>query len=66
MGKCRGFVIVGAWIGFADRLQIVYEDGMKQVTADLTTKEKRIKARDQDSRTYIEYSDAIQQCFRHF
>lgn len=47
MGKCRGFVIVGAWIGFADRLQIVYEDGMKQVTADLSTKENRIKARDQ-------------------
>jgi hypothetical protein len=47
MGKCRGFVIAGAWIGFADRLQIVYEDGMKQVTADLSSKETRIKARDQ-------------------
>ncbi|KAI2495392.1 hypothetical protein MHU86_19146 [Fragilaria crotonensis] len=47
MGKCRGMVIAGAWIGTADKLQIVFENGMKQVSADLSTKENRFKARDQ-------------------
>lgn len=45
-GKCRGMVIAGAWMGTASKLQIVHENGMKQVTADLTTKESRNKARD--------------------
>ena len=47
MGKCRGMVIAGAWIGKADKLQIVFENGMKQVTADLSTHLSRLKARDQ-------------------
>ena len=47
MGKCRGMVIAGVWIGSPDKLQIVFENGMKQVTADLSTKDNRIKARDQ-------------------
>lgn len=46
MGKCRGMVIAGAWVGSADKLNIVHENGMKQVTVDLSTKESRTKARD--------------------
>lgn len=47
MGKCRGMVMAGAWIGSADSLQIVFENGMKQVTADLSTRDNRMRARDQ-------------------
>jgi hypothetical protein len=47
-GKCRGMVIAGAWMGAtpSSGLKVVHENGMKQVTADLTTTESRKKARD--------------------
>jgi hypothetical protein len=46
LGKCRGMVIAGDWVGQADSLEIVFENGMRQITAELSTKESRLKARD--------------------
>jgi hypothetical protein len=46
LGKCRGMVIAGDWVGEAESLEIVFENGMRQVTAELSTKESRLKARD--------------------
>jgi len=50
-GKCRGMVIAGAWMGATDGgLKVVHENGIKQVTADLTTADSREKARDKGLR----------------
>eukprot|EP00543_Licmophora_paradoxa_P012806 CAMPEP_0202466846 /NCGR_PEP_ID=MMETSP1360-20130828/70121_1 /ASSEMBLY_ACC=CAM_ASM_000848 /TAXON_ID=515479 /ORGANISM="Licmophora paradoxa, Strain CCMP2313" /LENGTH=77 /DNA_ID=CAMNT_0049091143 /DNA_START=1 /DNA_END=231 /DNA_ORIENTATION=- len=39
-------IIAGAWTGDFSKLEIIHDHGLRQVTADLTTKEGRNRARD--------------------
>lgn len=51
LGECQGMVLAGAWQGGPrENLEVVFDQNVKQVTADLTTKEGRTKARDQGLR----------------
>lgn len=48
MGQCEGMILGGVWMGGkADSLKVVHEQGVKQVTADFSTKTGRETARDQ-------------------
>lgn len=54
LGECRGFVMAGAWHGPPrEKLEIVFENGVKQITADLTTPDGRYRARDQGLRDIV-------------
>jgi len=58
LGECQGFVMAGAWHGTPrDNLAVIFENGVKQVTADLTTMEGRLRARDQGLRDV--HSDVV-------